>query len=64
MVEANSEFWNNGFIITWILNQIIMYSDKVKLVAGLKNDPLNQPPLPHSFFSDWMNELTKNDAHV
>ena len=24
----------NGFIITWILHQIIMYSDKVKLVAG------------------------------
>ena len=24
----------NGFIITWILHQIIMYSNKVKLVAG------------------------------
>ena len=23
----------NGYIITWILNQIIMYSSKVKLVA-------------------------------
>ena len=24
----------NGFIITWILHQIIMYSNKVKLAAG------------------------------
>ena len=32
----------NGFIITWI----IMYSNKVKLEAGLSNDPLNIfPPL-------------------
>ena len=26
--------YENGIIITWILYQIIMYSDKVKLVAG------------------------------
>ena len=31
----------NGFIITWILHQIIMYSNKVKLVAGQNNDLLN-----------------------
>ena len=28
------EKYNNGFINTWILHQIIMYSNKVKLVAG------------------------------
>ena len=31
--ETESEY-HNGFIITWIFNQIIMYSDKVKLVVG------------------------------
>ena len=25
---------NNGFIITWMLQQTIMYSNKVKIVAG------------------------------
>ena len=29
---------NNGFIITWILHQIFMYSNKMKLVAGYIND--------------------------
>ena len=27
-------FHNNGFIITWILHQLSMYSNRVKLVAG------------------------------
>ena len=26
--------YNNGFIIIWILHQIIMYSNEVKLVVG------------------------------
>ena len=30
---------NYGFIITWSLHQIIMYSNKVKLKAGENNDP-------------------------
>ena len=30
---------NNGYIINWILHQIIMYSHKVKLVAGENNNP-------------------------
>ena len=44
--------WGYGFVITWIFHQIIMYSNKVKLVAGLDNDSPNPPPLPQ------MNELT------
>ena len=30
---------NNGFIISWTLQQIIMYSNKLKHVAGKNNDP-------------------------
>ena len=36
--------FNNGIIITWILHQIIMYCNKVKLVAG-KNTITLLPPL-------------------
>ena len=32
--SAFSQYYANGYIITWMLHQIIMYSDKVKLVAG------------------------------
>ena len=33
---------NNGFIITWILNQITMYPYKVKLVSGqIKDTPIH-----------------------
>ena len=37
-----------GFMITWILHLIIMYSNKVKLVAGYKTDPPmnNLYPIP------------------
>ena len=28
----------NGFIITWMLHQIFMFSNKVKLAAGYNND--------------------------
>ena len=34
----------NGFIITWILHQIIFYYNKVKLVAGYINDPNHPTP--------------------
>ena len=30
----------NGFIITWILHQIIMFYNKGKLLASSKNDPV------------------------
>ena len=33
IIQKKDDF-ENGFIITWILHQIIMYSNKVKLVAG------------------------------
>ena len=40
---------SNGFIITWILQQIIMYSNRVKLVAGQYNDlPLQALYIIHS----------------
>ena len=32
--------WRNGFIITWILHQIIMYSNVSKLVAARFTTPL------------------------
>ena len=35
-----------GYIITWILHQIILYSNKVKLVADLNNDPPFTPFTP------------------
>ena len=47
----------NGFINTWILHQIIMYSNKVKLVAGYNNDPLPSTTFPSSP-PELMNELT------
>ena len=34
----------NGFIITWMLHQIFMLSNKVKLAAGFNNLP-PYPPL-------------------
>ena len=36
--------YENGYIITWILHQIFMFSNKVKQTAGLSPNP---PPLPH-----------------
>ena len=35
-----SKYWKNGYITTWILYQIIMYSNKVKIVAGKNKSPL------------------------
>ena len=32
--ERDKDKEGNGFIFTWILHQIIMYSNKLKLVAG------------------------------
>ena len=45
------------FFITWILHHIIMYSNKVKLVAGFINDPSHSTPLTNPHPSYWMNEL-------
>ena len=42
----------NGYIITWILNQIFKFSNTVILAAGYNNDTLH--PLPNY----WMNKLT------
>ena len=33
-VQVSGVQVENGFIITWILHQLIMHSNKVKLVAG------------------------------
>ena len=38
----------NGIVITWILHQISMYSNKVKLVAGYKNDSPHSTPLSNT----------------
>ena len=32
--SLNIHQFTNGFIFTWILHQIIMYSDKANVVAG------------------------------
>ena len=45
--------------ITWILYQIIMYTNKVKLVAGYNKNPSHLPPLPNPLPCNWMNKLTK-----
>ena len=52
---ANMKHYKDGFIITRILHQIIMFSNKVKLLVGQNNDP---PPIPHQLKSYWINELT------
>ena len=43
--SSTSSAKQNGFIITWILHKIIMFSNKVELEAG-QNDTLNPPPYP------------------
>ena len=43
----------NGFISTWMLHQILMFSTKVKIAAGQNNDT---PYLPTPLYR--MNELT------
>ena len=50
------DYSHNGFIITWILHQIIIYSNKVKLVAGLSIHP--HYPIPPS------NQLDKRTDQV
>ena len=51
--------YKNGYIFTWILHQIFIYSNKVKLVSG----PLLLP-LPHPLSSYWMNELTIDEFYA
>ena len=46
---------SNRYIITWMLYQILMYSNKVILPAGLNNDP---HPIPHPLHSYWIKEMT------
>ena len=53
---SNKPAFINQYFITWMLHQIFMYFNKMKIAAGYKNAtplPLT-PPLP----SYWMNELT------
>ena len=45
-------YFNNGFIITWILQQIIIHSNKVKHKAGKNNGSLHPPPLPPPLLLD------------
>ena len=40
----NPTYYRNGFIITWILHQIIMYFNEVKLVAGHPICIIPSPP--------------------
>ena len=49
-VNLKLEPYTNGFIITWILHQIFMFSDKVNRVTGQNNDLPHSPlyPIPSS----------------
>ena len=47
--------FNNQYIITWMIHQIFMYSDKVKLTAGYNNNIPHPPPLSHPLPFNWMN---------
>ena len=61
-MECTYPVFYNGFIITWILHQIIMYSNKVKFVANDKdNDHSYPPPLPH-FLPHLLDE--RNDQKI
>ena len=44
----------NGYIITWMLHKMFMYSDKLLHAAGSRHPP----PLPHPLLTYWMNKLT------
>ena len=57
-------YFKNEFIVTWILHLNIVYSNEVKLEAGLNNDPPNPHPLPHPLLSYWMNKLTISVVYV
>ena len=45
----------NGYIITWKLHQIFMFSNKVILAAVYNYDTPNSHPLPNSLLSYWRN---------
>ena len=48
---------NNGCIITWIIHQILKFSNKLKIAAGLKPYPL--PSIYPSPLTGWMNWLIR-----
>ena len=48
----------NGFITTWILHKIIMFSYKVKLVASKNNDLL------HPLLSYWIYKFTNGGSYI
>ena len=50
-------FYNNRYIITLMLHQISMYSDKVMLAAGYNNNIPHPTPLPHPLPNYSMNEV-------
>ena len=51
------EWFNNGYIITWILQQIFIFSNKVKLTADYKKRFLPSTtlplPLPSYLITNW-----------
>ena len=51
--------YNNGYIITWILHQNIMFTNNVKLAAGYNNIPpfhLLSYPIPSNFRNELNNK--------
>ena len=52
--SSNIFIYNNRFIITWMLHQIFMYSDKMMLTAGKNEDT----SFLHALLFTWMNEQT------
>ena len=53
----------NGYTSTWMLHQIFIFSNKVKLAAGLDNDFSRPTSLPYPLSSYWMNEPI-NEFHA
>ena len=54
-----------AFIITWMLHQILMYSEKVMLAVGLNNDTSIEPRFPYILpsYERWTN-LPINEVHI
>ena len=58
-IKQSLEFRN---IITWMLHQIFMYSNKVIFAAGYNNSSPQPLTLAQSLSTHWMNELTNKEG--
>ena len=59
-IDKKASSYANGFIITWILLQIIMFSNKVNICSGLKKTIPHHIPLPYPLSFIWINDQPMN----